>query len=380
MKVLNVNTTLDSAVGGGMTERTYQMSRFLVKRGVECVVLSTDLGWSVARAQRFTGIKVITLPCLWKRFYVPKVSFEVIRDAVVSADLIHLMGHWSLINALIYLFARRFQKPYVVCPAGALLIYGRSKHLKKLYNYVVGRRIIRDANGHIAVTVNEVAHFKAYEVEPEKVTIIPNGIDEEAYEMRDDTAFGSQYGLAERPFVLFMGRLNRIKGPDLLLRAFGELGHLFSDYHLVFAGPDEGMLSELRQISLRFSVQDRVHFVGYLEGEEKIRAYHAAALVVVPSRQEAMSIVVLEAGIMGTPVLLTDQCGLDEIAAIGGGRVVPASVEGLKDGLMTMLGDLEKSQAMGRNLQRFARERFAWAAIIDDYLLLYRNILNNTNK
>jgi len=380
MKILNVNMTLDSVGGGGTAERTYQMSRFLAKRGIECVVLSTDLGWSKARAQYFTGIKVITLPCLWRRFYVPKVSFDVIRDAVTSADLIHLMGHWTLINALVYLFARRFQKPYVVCPAGALLIYGRSKHLKRLYNYVVGRQVIRNASAHIAITVNEVAHFETYGVSADRVTVIPNGIDEEAYAGRDDAAFRSQYGLGENPFLLFVGRLNRIKGPDLLLRAFGELKDLFSNYHLVFAGPDEGMLRELRQMSLEFSVKDRVHFLGYLGNDDKIRAFYAAELVVIPSRQESMSIVVLEAGIVETPVLVTDQCGLDEIAVIGGGRVVSASVEGLKDGLTTMLGDSGKLPVMGRNLREFVRKRFGWDTILDYHLALYHNVLDNINK
>src|SRR5207244_3542166 len=146
-----------------------------------------------------------------------------------------------------------------------------------------------------------------------------------------------QYGLREHPFILFVGRLNPIKGPDLLLEAFGRLRHELRNYRLVFAGPDEDMLSDLRLLAARFSIQDRVHFVGYLGGDDKARAYRAAELVVVPSRQEAMSIVILEAAITARPVLATDKCGLEEIETIGGGRAVPATVEGLKGGLAAML-------------------------------------------
>ncbi|OLB60302.1 MAG: glycosyltransferase, partial [Nitrospirae bacterium 13_2_20CM_2_61_4] len=311
MKVFNVNMTLDAVGGGGTAERTFQMSRFIVKRGIGCIVLSTDLGWTEARAKCFAGIEVIALPCLWKRFYVPMIWFRSIRDAVARADVIHLMGHWTLINACVYLFARYFQKLYVVCPAGSLLIYGRSKLLKWLYNFIIGRRIIRDASGHIAISTNEITHFESYGIAPERVTVIPNGIDEDGFAVTDDPVFRSKYGLNESPFILFVGRLNTIKGPDLLLEAFGQLGQELKNCHLVFAGHDEGMLHDLRLMAARFSIQDRVHFVGYLGGDDKARAYRAAELVVVPSRQEAMSIVVLEAGISGKPVLLTDQCGFD---------------------------------------------------------------------
>jgi glycosyltransferase involved in cell wall biosynthesis len=378
MHVLNVNMTLDAVGGGGTAERTLQISRFLSKRGVHCAVLSTDWGWSPARAREFAGIEVITVHCFWKRFYVPHLAYKRIRDAVSRADVIHLMNHWTLLNALVYIFARCFNKPYVVCPAGALMLYGRSKFLKRLYNFLIGRRLVREADRCIAISSNEIRHFQMYGVDHDRIAVIPNGIDPEGYVSQGSVAFREKYGLGDRPFILFVGRLNRIKGPDLLIQAFCELSPEFSRHQLVFVGPDEGMLKKLQQLSAKFSADDRVHYLGYLGGDDKARAYHAAELVVVPSRQEAMSIVVLEAGIVGTPVLVTDQCGLDEIANIDGGRVVPATAEGLKEGLAAMLKDPERLHAMGKNLQTFTRERFSWDSIVAEYLSLYGGILSRS--
>ena len=93
-----------------------------------------------------------------------------------------------------------------------------------------------------------------------------------------------------------------------------------------------------------------------------------------------MSIVVLEAGISGKPVLLTDQCGFDEIARINGGLVVPASIDGLKQGLKVMLGDPEKLSVMGRDLQQFVKQRFDWAVIVNQYLDLYQRIFCESIK
>jgi len=59
---------------------------------------------------------------------------------------------------------------------------------------------------------------------------------------------------------------------------------------------------------------------------------------------------------------------------------VSASVEGLKDGLTTMLGDSGKLPVMGRNLREFVRKRFGWDTILDYHLALYHNVLDNINK
>ena len=160
MKVLNVNMSLDPVTGGGTAERTFQISKSLAKAGTECMVLTTDLGLTPERIKAMGKVRVIALPCLFRRFYVPKFSYKQIKNVVKSVDVVHLMGHWTFINALVYFIAHRLNKPYVVCPAGALPIYGRSKFIKKLYNWVIGRKIIRNANGHIAIAVNEINQFQ----------------------------------------------------------------------------------------------------------------------------------------------------------------------------------------------------------------------------
>ena len=88
-----------------------------------------------------------------------------------------------------------------------------------------------------------------------------------------------------------------------------------------------------------------------------------------------MSIVVLEAGAVGTPVLVTDQCGLDELEQVGGGFVVPASVDGLERGLKNALSDLERLKSVGAMLQRYTREKFDWDRIAQRYVQLYGEML-----
>lgn len=379
MRVLNVHTRLDPVTGGGTAERTFQMSRYLVKHRIRCTLLTTSYRLTEDRQNELEGVDLVALPCIIPRYFIPKLHLRKIQKAVESADIIHLMGHWTFINALVYSIAHRLNKPYVVCPAGALPIYGRSRIIKKIYNYVIGNRIIHNANGHIAIAVNEINQFQAYGVGAGKIFIIPNGINAEDFQATDAAGFRKKYGLGNNSFIMFMGRLNSIKGPDLLLRAFCNVKDKLQDFHLVFVGPDGGMLSELKEMAVRLGGSGRVHFTGYIGGGEKSQAYHAADLLVIPSRQEAMSIVVLEAGIVGTPVLLTDQCSFDEVERIGGGMVVPASVDGLKKGLLGILKNPDKLTAMGGNLKKYVIASYTWDSVISKYLKLYHQILDGKN-
>ncbi len=376
MKILNVSNTIDTVTGGGEAERSFQMSRFLAQSGADCRVLTIDTGLEAERKNFLGEGRVIALRCIFRRFYVPKFSFNQINTLVREADVIHLMGHWTILNALVYYSIRKYNKPYVVCPAGALRIFGRSKLFKRIYNLVVGKRIIQNASMCIAVTPDETESFIAYDVKQSSIHVIPNGIAETDFLADDSKSFREKFGLGVRPFILFVGRLNLIKGPDLLLKAFCEIQNQFPEVDLVFVGPDGGMLAELKNIVKNAYAGDRVHFLGYLGGADKSHAYHAAEFLAIPSRHEAMSIVVLEAGVSEAPVLLTDQCGFNQIADVGGGWVVSATVEGLKNGLIEVISDAVKIKTASVKIKSYVLNNFTWTAIVQEYWKLYSSLLD----
>ncbi|WP_096697346.1 glycosyltransferase [Polaromonas sp. AER18D-145] len=376
MRVLNVTNSLDLKTGGGTAERTFQMSRFLALDGVTCTVLTLNLGLDTQRVQELAHVRVEALDCLLPRFYVPSLGWQRIRRLVDQADVIHLMGHWSVLNALVYLAARRAGKPYVVCPAGALPLFGRSAWIKRAYNLLIGNAIIRNAAAWIAVTEGEFSHFEQYRIAARAVTIIPNGVSVPDAALLGRSVSIAQKELTATPYILFMGRLNRIKGPDLLLEAFVSIASQLPGLHLLFAGPDGGMLAELRATVEQQELARRVHFLGHVDGEAKANVYRSASLLVVPSRQEAMSIVALEASIFGTPVLITDQCGFNELAvSIDPRLVVSATVPGLATGMVDLLADPLVLARVGQRLKEFVETRYAWSIIIGEYTTLYKKII-----
>lgn len=382
MKVLLVNHLLDAVSGGGTAERTYQLARFLAAAGVDCTLLALDIGITAERRAGLGAAKLVAVPCRNERFFVPRLSRAELERLVAAADVVHLSGHWTLLNARVFAACRRLGKPYLFCPAGALKPFGRSLWLKRLYELAVGRRLARFAAACVAVTDAERADFSAYGVAAERVVVIPNGIDPDAYELADPLAaaagFRRELGIGNARCVLFLGRLNAIKGPDLLLEAFAALGAVAADAHLVFAGPDGGMKQRLEALARVTGIGARVHFTGFLGGAQKLAALHAATLLAIPSRREAMSIVVLEGGICACPVLFTDACGLDDLAREGAGTMVPATAPALATGLARLLGDADGARAAAARLQCIVRRDYLWEVQAQRYLALARCVLDES--
>ncbi|MEW6364212.1 MAG: glycosyltransferase [Acidobacteriota bacterium] len=375
MRILVVNMTLDPVAGGGTAERTLQLCRHLARAGLDCSLLTTDGGIQTARREALEGVRVTALPVCWRRFYFPRGGMQRVRDEVSRADIVTLMNHWTVINAMAYMMARGSGVPHVVCPSGSLQITGRSTLLKRAYDLLIGRRIVRMASAHVAITSDERQYFAAYGLDPSMVRVIPNGIDPADYATAEGH-FLQRVGLEGRSYILFVGRLNRIKGPDLLLNAYLDARGSIPDVHLVFAGPDEGLLGVLRSTARERGALDSVHFLGHISGPDKVDLFRHAELVAIPSRSEAMSIVALEAGVAGRPVLMTDRCGFPECARAGGGLIVAANVDAIRWALPTMLVNRETLGEMGRRLNALTLRDYQWSAVVKSYVELYREVLS----
>lgn len=375
MNIISVNAILDSVEGGGGAERTCQVAVELSKLGHSITLVTSLVDEKTSKRMSANGVGVMVTGLINRRFLIPFPSFNKIRSLIKSCDIIHINGHWTIINSLAYFFAKLENKPYVVSPVGTLKLFGRSLRIKRLYNLFVGRYLIKNAHAHIAVTELEKSDFVNYDVDPSKVIIIPNGVDAEFFNSSDSNKFRINFELGDSPFILFMGRINLIKGPDLLIRAFIEINNKIPSYKLVLAGPDEGLGRLLNDEINKRGLSDKIRLIGFVGGLDKVSAYVAADLLVVPSRHEAMSIVALEAGAAGTPVLVTDQCGFNQVEEMGGGRVVSVDSTAIGKAILELLDNPNELKAAGNRLNHFVKERFSLEKLAVEHINVYKKVL-----
>ena len=374
MKILHVIQNLEKEKGGGVTARNLKLIQYLEKKNNKNFILSLK-----PRAINSSKDSFIYknnnyfLNYINERFPLPFPNIYKIAKLVKNVDVVHLTSFWTLLNAYVYIFCKLFSKNYVICPAGALIIFGRSRIIKYIYYQIIGKYIINDCSAIISITKKEKKQFIKRNIPLSKIFNIPNGIDphsNESKELYDVNDFNFK---KKKPYILFVGRLHFIKGPDLLLKAFNSIAHKIPNHNLIFAGSDDGMEKELKKEANNSRFAERIHFIGFITGSEKNNLYKNADLLVIPSRSEAMSLVVLEAALYGLESIFTDQCGLNELSNRNLGKCVKVDSNEISNSII----DHIKSKKNEKNLEliNYVSNNFNWDKVSKKYIKVFKKIV-----
>ena len=198
--------------------------------------------------------------------------------------------------------------------------------------------------------------------------IIPNAVNIKEYSNKGDDSF-----------VLYTGRLNKVKGLDCLIRAFFEISNEYSNYELVLTGtgPDE---KRLKEMVTSLNIKSKVHFTSWLE-TKKLREYLSKCSVfVLPSLFECMPVALLEALASGKPVIASDIPGPKDIITHGydGFLFEKENVDELKKYLELCFSDEKLRREIGKNARKTVEEKYTFNKISTQYLELYEGILCQT--
>ena len=205
------------------------------------------------------------------------------------------------------------------------------------------------------------------------IAVIPPGIDHDTYRP------GSAAERADGPTLLYVGRLKRYKGLDVLFEALSRLKRRLPDARLVIAGrgSDE---RRLRSLVRRAQLSNRVRFLGYISEEEKVAWLRRAWAVVYPSPKEGWGMTNVEAAACGTPVIASDSPGLRESVAAGeSGILAPhADAAAWAAAISQVLEEPSVRARLGKGGVAHAA-RFSWArAANETEAHLYRSLENLT--
>ena len=363
MRILNVTETYAPFLEfGGPPVKVRALSRGLAQRGHQVTVLTADWGLEkrmqtqegkiTAERSPFgwrrheNGVQAIYLPT-WARYrtvsWNPAVK-RYCRARLQNFDVVHIFGLYDLLGPAVAAACRKRNLPYLLEPIGMFVPIVRNLWLKQLYHLAWGRRLFQGANGLIATSNQELEELAAGGVSRTKIVLRRNGVELPAL-WPERGAFRRAHGISpDAKLVLFLGRLSVKKSPDLLLRAFGELLKRSAEIPimLVFAGPDEGgMEAQLDQMASQLGVRSRVQFIGPIFDQAKWAAYRDADVFVLPSQNENFGNTAAEAVAAGTPVIVTQQCGIAPLLADEAGLVVPHDAAALSQALARVLGEAE---------------------------------------
>ena len=374
------------------------MCRTLQARG-HAVTLATLDGpmCEMALAAEAAGVRVVRYaPSFPRALYFSWQMLFGLPALVREADVVHVHSNWTFPVWWGCLSARRARKPYVMSPCGCLSSERRQRSAwkKRLAGRCFDLRCLAGA-GLIHVTCGaerqEVeAYFAEYGKDAPGVEVVPEGVDAHAW------ASSSERGVLERfcpdakgkRVVLFLGRLDPIKGLDLLVDAWRSAAGGAPDWHLLIAGPDVcGYAAQVQAMIDRPGSGKRVSLIGPVYGEERRALMGAADLFVLPTRNENFGIAVAEALACGVPVITTKGAPWRELLGEEGGSsghcgwwvdvgAGPLAVA-LKEAMS--LADEERA-AMGETGRRLVELRYSWPRVAEAMEGIYRRVTQGAPK
>lgn len=370
---------------GGPVVSVGLLVKKLIDKGVECKIISSlPKGYDKKRLESYLSNPYIfyyEMNGLYKLF--PSYSTElqrIIGSLVYDANIIHTHSFFDYYTY--YICKNINNKKIVLSPRGSLVEWGFSNNVlswlkKRLYLKTFGKMILDrvDAIHLTGEYEREMFHKLIGHQYDNKIFIVPNGIYLNI-PLVDDSLFRGKFNIEiDKKIVLFLGRIHKVKGLDILIPAFGKLCKETDNLLLVIAGPDEkGYKAKVEKMIMENNVENNILFTGHIDGELKWSAYKSAEVFVLPSYTENFGMAALEAMISGTPVVMSKEVGLgwdikEENIAI----VVDTDVDSLLNGIKRVLTENIRDTLI-KNAYKFVKN-YDIDVITDKMVKLYNTLL-----
>ena len=391
MKILMIISQFNPIIGGA--ERQAQLlAQQLVMKGLEVQVVTGWWKFGTPREEVMDGIRIFRNFCCWGMFGIKNdrvirmlggITYVMSLGAYLllhgrKYDIIHV--HQFLYPAFVsVLFGKIFlKKPVLIKNACS----GFTSDMRQLRSYPLGslqlRYLIKEMECLVTVSLEGKNEFQAVGYPESKMVYIPNGVEVPSEGKRN-------YDQALR--FLAIGRLDRQKGIDVLLKAWNILVEKGNNLKLIIlgSGPQE---FELKEVSESLKMTESVEFRGTVHDVEKY--LKDADLFVLPSRAEGLSNALLEAMAQGIPCIATNVGGNTElleaesndippgqfIIAKNGLLINPDDELGLTEAMLFLIRNSNIREEVGKRGRIYIQENYSIESIADRYIALYKRLLS----
>ncbi|MFO7459353.1 MAG: glycosyltransferase [Desulfatiglandales bacterium] len=250
------------------------------------------------------------------------------------------------------------------------------------------KQVLRRANRIVVATLAELTQLRfLYKADASKLVVIPPGVDvSHFYPIPSDEA-KSYIGLKpEDRMILFVGRIEPLKGVDTLIRAMAclDLNDASRPVHLAIIGGDPSASPEQMTVEMAYlqklcddlGLDQSVVFLGKRDQDKLPYYYSAAEVLVMPSHYESFGMVALEAMACGTPVIASEVGGLAYLVRDGetGFTIPDQEPEKLCEKLSWLLNDMILHETMSRRAVEYA-QAYAWEKIANQIMDVYKKLL-----
>ena len=379
MKILQAIPFFAPKFGGTVTS-VFLLSKELAKRGHKVTIITSDLDYDKNYVQTLEAFGVEVIPFHNVANYGLFIHTPSIKpwlwNNVKNYDVIHMHNFRSHHFSLLTKYATENNIPTILQARGTVLPFFEKQLLKHLFDGIWGYKILKNVSKVIALCESEAEQYRTMGVPENKIVIIPNGLDVSQFSnFPAKGIFRSKYHISKEDIViLFLGRIHKIKGIDILIHAYADLLKEIPNTRLVIAGPEDSYLSVIKDQIQREKPENIPLFTGPLYGQEKIAAYIDSDVFVLPSRHDAFPNTILEAWACGTPVIVTKGCLIADIVEKAG-YVSDLDANELKETIKTVLTDETRRMKNVHTGLELIKNEFNLTSCLDKMEKIYQDTI-----
>ena len=390
MKILMLSWEYPPRVVGGISRVVHDLSHKLVNSGHEVTVVTYKDG-NVPYFEDDDGVQVYRVDNFMiapNNFidWIMQLNFNMIAKA---GEIINEKGKFDVIHAHDWLTAyagKTLKHAYNIPLVSTIHATeaGRNSGIKgEMQKY------INDTEWMLTYESSEVivnSHYMKNELQRlfglpyEKINVVPNGVNLTLFNgVERDYDFRRRFAMDNEKIILFMGRLVYEKGITTLISAMPKILNNYHDAKLIIAGKG-GMIDELRAQVNYLGLGNKVYFTGYLGSKDVQKMYKCADVAVFPSTYEPFGIVALEGMLSGTPVVVSDVGGLNEIVehGVNGMKSYAGNANSLADSILSLLFNPDLCEKVTKNAKEKVKSEYNWTKITDETHFTYEKAIAET--
>lgn len=381
MKILQIVPYSSLSMGGPISV-VNELSRELSIRGHEITIASfcyedkndeTDIN-----NYDYNNIKYIKLKCVpiffgnYSLSFIPYKNHQI-RNLIKETDVVHFHEFRSPAYPKIIHVCLEYGKKIVIQAHGSVPISfpNQEPHMvaaKKLFDLLLKPLFVSSNIKYVALSESEKNQYEHFGVDTDDIHIIPNAInakiDFPEIDIKQELSINGKY-------ILYLGRLHKIKNLEVLIDAFLLLTKLYDDISLLIVGPDSGERNNLQRHIDLSNLSEKVKILHPIYGNKKFLVYKEAKMFVLPSLSEAFPVTALESMACGTPIVITNKCDLASVIHDSkAGYSAQPDMYSLFESMKRIICD-EQIEEMQNNAIKLVNQKYSWNEVIKKYLDIY---------
>lgn len=373
---------------GGPVNHILELTKHLKKYPIKTTVYSSS-EVDFAGKVRTTQYQEINPNFIIKRFnsYLKikhyRVSFGLISsllDDHKNIDIFHSHSFRTFPEDIASIIAYIKNKNFVITPHGALFTYLNYSqyYTKKIYDMLISSIKKKALNvNFIAVSKLELKFLEDFGIDKNYIHYIPHGIDTNHFRYHNSEEIKKNLNLSQNKIILYVGRIAKRKGLDVLIKAFLLLKDEIPEARLLIVGPDFNYRNEIMKLIKKYKIEEKVLFLGFIPKKQMPLIYSMADIVVYPSKYEIFGHVILEANACEKIVIASNHWGPKELIIDGknGFLTKYGDIEELKEKIAYALVNENKIIMLGKSAREYVKRNYSWELNAESHYNLYKQLL-----